>query len=132
MFEARVVVRYLDGRTLAGYGDQFLPMEAEIMVLDQVDEIHRIPLTEVKLVCFVKQFVTDSAITHKPGAKVLYDAVPGKTVELVFTDGERMRAKASLATVPKGGFFVTPSNPNSNNISIYVNKDALASFRFLD
>ncbi len=132
MFEARVVVRYMNGQILAGWGDQFFPMETEIMVKDQLDEIHRIPLNQVKLVCFVKQFVSDSSITHRSTSKVIYDAIPGKTVEMVFTDGEKMSAKASLNTIPKGGFFVTPANPNSNNVSMYVNKGALKSFRFLD
>lgn len=133
MFDERVVVRTLSGETLKGYGDNFLPGETEFMVQEvESGEIHRVPLAEVKMVCFVRAFVTDSQSTHRPTAPLIYQAVPGRRVSLEFADGERMEGVATLQAMPSQGFFVTPLNPNSNNLQVYVNPNALKRFRFSD
>lgn len=133
MFDERVVVRFLDGRILKGYGDNFLPGEVELLVREvENDAIHRVALGEVKMICFVRAFVTDSQSTHRPTAPLIYQAVPGRRVAVEFLDGEHLEGVATLQTMPTHGFFVTPLNPNSNNIQIYVNPNALRRFRFND
>jgi len=132
VFDARIVVRYQDGTVLKGWGDNFLPGEASILVKDFQDRIHTVDLQRVKLVCFVKTFVSDSTMTHRPTSRVLFSAIPGTLVELRFQDGEVIFGKASLSAPPRTGFFVSPVNPNSNNISVYVNPEALDRFRFME
>jgi hypothetical protein len=131
MFDERVVIHFQTGRTLSGWGDNFLPTEEEILVKDQDDVIQRVALRDVKIICFVKAFATDSRATHLPPAKILYQAVHGRKVRLQFKDGEKLEGVASLNERPLRGFFVTPLNPNSNNIAIYVNPNFLKSFEFL-
>lgn len=130
MFDERLVIHFQSGKTLACWGDNFMPLEEEIMVKDQDDRIQRVVLKEVKVVCFVKAFATDSRTTHKPPAQILFQAVPGRKVKLLFKDGEKMEGVSSLKERPVRGFFVTPLNPNSNNIHIFVNPAFLKSFEF--
>ena len=131
MFDQRMVIHFQTGKTLTGWGDNFLPIEEEIMVKDQDDQIHRVALRDVKIICFVKAFATDSRVTHKPPSQLLFQAVPGRKVRLVFKDSEKLEGVASLNDRPLRGFFVTPLNSSSNNIHIYVNPAFLKSFEFL-
>ena len=130
MFDDRLVIHFQSGKTLACWGDNFMPLEEEIMVKDQDDRIQRVVLKEVKVVCFVKAFATDSRTTHKPPVQLLFQAVPGRKVKLLFKDGEKMEGVSSLNERPVRGFFVTPLNPNSNNIHIFVNPSFLKSVEF--
>jgi hypothetical protein len=132
MFEQKVVVRYKDGKTLAGFGDSFVAGEAEILVQDLNEAIHRVPLSDVKMVCFVRTFGTDPAETHRPAGRVLYQAIPGNRVRVAFRDGEVLEGVTSLQSRPTRGFFLTPLNPHGNNLGVYVNMDEVVSFRFLD
>lgn len=125
MFDESVVVHFRDGRTLAGWGENFFPAEREIYIKDMVQNVVKVRLADVKVVCFVKQLNTDHRETHRPAAPLLFQPVPGNHVTLVFRDGERMEGIASLTGQPDHGFFVTPLNPNSNNLQVYVNPAAV-------
>jgi hypothetical protein len=131
VFDEPVVVHFLKGETLTGYGDNFLPGEAEIMVRDEGGAIRKVDLASVKVVCFVKSVSPDRAQTHRASPeRLLYQAVPGRRVLLHFKDGERMEGLASISDKPRRGFFVTPLNPNSNNLQVYVNVEALLGLAF--
>ncbi len=130
MFDDRMVIRFLDGKVIKAFGDNFLPAEDRIMVMECDGPMRTIELSAVKMVCFVKQFVTDSHSTHKPAPPLIYQAVPGRKITLAFKDGEVVKGVATLEAEPKRGFFITPLNPNSNNLQIYVNPSALKRFSF--
>lgn len=130
MFEEKVIVRFKDGTTLPGFGDNFMPGDEEILVQDLEDHLHSVLLKEVKLVCFVRAFASDFDRSHAPAGRLIYQAVPGRTVDITFRDGEKLRGITTLQNKPKGGFFLTPLNPNSNNIHVFVNSDEILSFRF--
>lgn len=131
MFDEPMVVHFMEGETLAGHGDNFFPGEAQILVRDGGGAIRKVDLAEVKMVCFVKSLASDRAQTHLPQPdRLLYQAVPGKRVRIRFRDGEQMEGLASIRAKPRQGFFVTPMNPNSNNLQVYVNPDALVGFSF--
>lgn len=133
LFDERVVVRFLDGSALKGYGDNFLPGESELLVQEvETAAIHKVDLEAVKAIYFVKEFMTDSQMSHQRAPQILYQAVPGRRLALDFADGETMDGVATLQAAPTRGFFLTPLNPNSNNIQIYVNPKALKRFRFTD
>lgn len=133
MFDERVVVRFLDGTALKGYGDNFLPGEAELLVQEnETATIHKVDLAAVKAVYFVKEFLTDSQTSHRRAPALIFQAVPGKHVAMAFLDGEVLEGVATLQDRPVRGFFVTPLNPNSNNVQVYVNPKALRTFRFTD
>ncbi len=129
MFDEAMVVHYRDGRTLTGWGGNFFPTEGEIYVKDMLENVVRVDLSQVKVVCFVRKLDPDRRETHRPAAPLLYQAVPGNHIDIVFRDGERMEAVGSLTKLPSHGFFVTPLNPNSNNLQVYVNPAEVRSLR---
>ena len=130
MFDDRMVIRFLDGTVLKAFGDNFLPGEERIQVMECDGPMRTVELSAIKIICFVKQFVTDSQNTHRPAPPIIYQAVPGRKVTVEFKDGEVVKGVATLEGEPKRGFFITPLNPNSNNLQIYVNPNALKRFRF--
>ena len=132
MFDQKMIVRFKDGRTLTAFGDGFMVGEAEIMVKDLNERIHTVRLDEVKLVCFVKHFVTDSQNTHRQAGTTLYQAIPGRKARITFRDGEKLVGIISCREKPRSGFFIASLNPNSNNIHIYVNAKEVVNFTFLD
>ena len=132
MFENKMVVRFKDGATLSGFGDNFMPGETEILMQDLEERLHRLPLSGVKMVCFVRSFTSDSGETHRIPGRVLYQPVPGSRVRVSFRDGEVLEGVSAVRSRPRAGFFLTPLNPNSNNLHVYVNVDEVISFRFLD
>lgn len=127
-----MVVRFKDGATLSGFGDNFMPGETELLMQDLEERLHRLPLSDVKMVCFVKTFSSDPGETHRIPGRVLYQPVPGSKVRISFKDGEVLEGVSAVRTRPLKGFFLTPLNQNSNNIHVYVNMDEVVSFRFLD
>jgi len=132
VFDERVVVRFSDGSSLKGYGDNFLPGETELLVQEvETAAIHTVKLESVKAIYFVKEFMTDSQMSHRKPSSLLYQAIPGRKVRVEFADGEALDGVATLQAAPTHGFFLTPLNPNSNNLQIYVNQKALKSFRFI-
>ena len=108
MFDDRLVMRYLDGRTLHGFGESFLPWEEEILVKDVSGQMVHVCLADLKLVCFVKHHDSDGGATHQPSPALQYVAVPGRRMYLKFTDGEQMLGMANLEAPPRRGFFLTP------------------------
>jgi hypothetical protein len=132
MFDEQVVVHFLDGRLLPGYSDNFFPAENEIMVREAMsEEVVTVHLRQVKVVCFVRSLSSEGRDRNREPAPLLFQGVPGRRIELAFKDGEHMQGIATLHARPTQGFFVTPLNPRSNNVQVYVNPDALTSFRFL-
>ncbi len=132
MFEEQVVIHFLDGRVLNGYGDNFFPGEDRIMVLKALsEEVVTVKLAEVKVVCFVRTLAPQQKERNREPQALLYQAVPGRHVDILFKDGEHLEGVASISDKPARGFFVTPLNPQSNNVQIYVNPDAMARFRFV-
>jgi len=132
MFDHKMVVRFSGGETMSCFGDSFIPGEKEMLVKDLNENIHNIALDSVKMVCFVRHFVTDSQNTHRRPGKMLFQGVPGRKVKIVFRDGEVFEGITSLRERPRIGFFLTPLNPNSNNVNIYANPAEIESFKFLD
>ena len=132
MLDEAVVVHFSNGRTLAGYTDGFLPGRSEIVVNDaETNESVKVPLSKVKIVCFVRDLASTGVVRHREAPPIFFPTVPGRRVQLVFKDGERMGGIVNLREEPQGGFYLAPLNPNANNIQVYVNPAELASFRFV-
>jgi hypothetical protein len=130
MFDEPVVVHYKDGRTLRGFGENFLPADRDILVRSLEGAVVTVPLSDVKVVCFVRSHATDGLSRHRHPAALLFQGVPGRRVVVLFKDGERLEGIAAITETPKSGFFLTPLNPESNNLQVFVNPDGVASLQF--
>jgi uncharacterized protein DUF6982 len=119
---AKVVVAYLDGRRLRGYTNDFSPTRDQFFLFpDGVepkpgDRGTPVRIAELKALFFVKDFAGDPAHTKVSGTAQL----PGRRVEVIFSDGEKLLG-SSVAYNPRNlGFFMQPSDPTDNNERIFV------------
>jgi hypothetical protein len=143
--EDKVVMHLADGRIFKGY----LCVEAEQDLSDLVagngagsrevlsirltdDSVMSIPLRDLKSVFFVKSFRGDA---RRKGLRFYSNgpAVGGIWAEVQFKDNEVIEGtiENSLRTLTGQGFFLHPSDSESNNLLIYVNKSEIANFRAL-
>jgi hypothetical protein len=119
---AKVVVAYLDGRRLKGYTNDFSPVRDQFFLFpDGVepkpgDRGTSVRIAELKALFFVKDFAGDPAHTEVPTSSPL----PGKRIEVIFSDGEKLIG-SSVAYNPRNlGFFMQPADPAGNNERIFV------------
>lgn len=96
------------------------------------DEVEEIPAEEIKAVFYVKTFEGDSEHNqlnfHSRGP-----VAPGIWMKVQFRDGEVMEGIVfnSLRYLVDPGFFLLPTDPESNNKLVYVVKRWLVDHRIL-
>jgi len=119
---AKVVVAYLDGRRLKGYTSDFSPSRDHFLLfpegIDAKPDDHgtSVRIAELKALFFVKDFAGDPAHQDAPGPFRL----PGKHIEVTFSDGEKLLG-SSVTYNPKNlGFFMQPADPAGNNERIFI------------
>lgn len=130
----KVVVRFLDGRLLKGLARNFSVEAAELHIEDAENGgERRIPLRELKAVFFVKSLEGDRDHREKKlfGARKDADRL-GRKIYIKFRDGENLYGfyrgdipwkQGYFVTEPHStaqGFFITPTDSESNNIRIFV------------
>jgi hypothetical protein len=128
----RIVVRFIDGKLLRGYSNNFHPDASHLHLCPEVnctaDERLFVPIARLKAVFFVRdltgnaEHVDTNNFDHAPRAR---------KVEVTFRDGEVM-AGSTLNYKPDGqGFFLTPANSRGNNERVFVVLAAVRHLRFL-
>ena len=125
MFDHQVVIKFLDGTLLKGFGSFITPGEMVVEVQDLQNEIHFIDMHKVKAVFYVRT-LDGLNIRHSGPKRITRTLASGTSVRLVFSDGEEI---IGLMTNPdaartSGGFYITPTE-EGNNYRIYVNRDAV-------
>lgn len=96
------------------------------------DVIEEIPVSEIKAVFYVNSFTGDSDHKHLN----FHSRAPvanGVWIRLQFRDGEVMEGLVhnSIRYLIDPGFFLLPTDPESNNKLVYVVKDWLVDYRVL-
>lgn len=121
-----VVVRFTDGRILKGTTRDFLPAKAMFHIYPvDAQEAIEVMVHDLKAVFFVKRLGGDPNYNeHKdlPEQKV---ASLGKKIGVVFVDGEMLAGYTHSYNPSNPGFFVTPVDPKSNNIRVFVVRDSV-------
>jgi hypothetical protein len=119
---AKVVVAYLDGRRLKGYTNDFSPVRDTFFLFPDGlepkpgDRGTSVRIAELKALFFVKDFAGNPGHAEVPASSPL----PGKRLEVIFSDGEKLIG-SSVAYNPRNqGFFMQPADPAGNNERIFV------------
>jgi len=127
------VARYLDGRTIKGFTQDFAPHKPSFhifrMEAANPTETAQVFLRDLKAVFFVRDFGGradyDDRKQYHPG-----EHPSGRIVEVTFTDGEVM-VGSTLGYDPKRpGFFLFPADPQSNNARVFVLSRAVRLVRY--
>ncbi|MGH9372254.1 MAG: DUF6982 domain-containing protein [Vicinamibacterales bacterium] len=128
----RLVVRYMDGRTLKGFSHDFHPSRPHFHLTPLIGGItHQpvlVPMPRLKAVFFVRDFSGDSGYVDR---KSFVEQVAGRRIEITFLDDEVMLG-ATLSYRPDGtGFFVSPADTNGNNLRVFVLPAAVRHIRYI-
>jgi len=130
----KLVVHYLDGRLLKGYGRDLQPTRGSLDLCndpDGPDESRMtIPFAHLKAVFFVQDFAGNPDHLPKPDADD--PSARGRRVTVTFVDGEVLRGATLGYSQNAPGFFVSPLDSTSNNTRIFVLAGAIRHVQFHD
>ena len=117
----KVVVGFLRGGRTNGYVQDFSALDESFDLLPADDPIQgqerKIALKDLKAVFFVWEFTTKPEHSESLHSRA---AVDGRTIEVSFTDGEKIVGRTEGYNAQRIGFFVYPTDPKGNNIRIFV------------
>ena len=128
----RIVVRYLDGRLLKGYSQDFHPARATFHVSPLTAPIEAkpvlVPMAQLKAIFFVRDFVGNPG---RIDGQTFAQSQTGRRIEVTFLDDEIMLG-STLGYRPDGsGFFVTPADSEGNNLRVFVLPGAIRHIRYI-
>jgi hypothetical protein len=127
-------MRYSDGKLIKGYTSDFFPNKplfharpVDAKLTDKVTEVH---LKDLKAVFFVKDF--DGNPAHDDVKEFSEGQhVAGRKMEVTFPDGEVIVGTTMGFDPQRLGFFITPADPGSNNLRVFVPTASVKKSRFL-
>ncbi len=129
----KVVLRKLDKDLVKGYVNPatFLG-ENQIEVLDRDGHVLAIPLESVKAVYFVRDFDGDPGYSERK-AFLRRPRLDGLWVRLTFKDQEVIEGilANNLLEIDARGFLITPADLSSNNLRIFIPRNALTGLEVL-
>jgi hypothetical protein len=130
----KLVVHYLDGRLLKGYGRDVQQTRGSLELCQDPDgpEESRItiPFAHLKAVFFVHDFAGNPEHCPAPDADAV--SARGRRITVTFVDGEILRGATLGYNQNSPGFFVSPLDSTSNNIRIFVLSGAIRHVQFHD
>lgn len=130
----KVVVRYADGRILKGYTRDFFPDKSEfhleLLSDDNQNQLVKIRVNDLKAIFFVRDFKGNPSYNER---KRFEDGqiVTGRKIKVTFKDGEVLVGSTVSYQPNRVGFFLFPSDPETNNLKIYALISAIANVEFL-
>jgi hypothetical protein len=127
-----VVLRYLDGRPLKGFCNDFSSSRTHFHVWPSIaapsSQQMIVTLSRLKAVFFVRDFDGDPAHVEQ---HTFDTATHGRQIEITFLDGEVI-VGSTLNYRPEGsGFFLCPADSRSNNVRIFVVRSSVRHARFI-
>jgi hypothetical protein len=134
MEPVKVIMRYADGRIIKGYTNDFFPnkpvFHARPIDSNPADKGVEVSIKELKAVFFVKDFTGNSEYNEEKSFPEGQHPT-GRKVEVTFSDGEVLVGSTLGYDPSRPGFFVTPSDPQSNNLRVFVISAAVSNFRYI-
>jgi hypothetical protein len=121
----KVVVGFLHGARIKGYLHGFSARNESFSLLPEEDPLGgqeiKVEMKALKAVFFVWDF-TGNHEHQDPYQDSPPTGVPkdGRTIEVTFRDGEKIVGRTEAYNSQRIGFFISPVDPKSNNIRIFV------------
>ncbi len=133
MEKVKVVVRYSCGRVVKGFTQDFFPAK-KLFHLTPADNPSggpiEVSIDDLKAVFMVGNF--DGQPQYKERKKYVNGEKPsGQKVEVTFRDGEVLVGSTLGYDLKRQGFFISPADPKSNNIRVYVVSSFVEKVRYL-
>ena len=118
----KVVVRFSDGRLLKGTTEDFFPNRPAFHLRPLGGGgVQDVRCKDLKAVFFVRDFAGNPKRHEANGFdRATTDISRGKKIAIRFKDGEVVFGYTLTYMPDRSGFFITPADPSSNNLRIYV------------
>lgn len=133
MEPVKVVARYVNGKRVKGFSQDFFPNKDRFHIYPAVKpsgEAVEVLVKELKAVFFVQDFAGDYLYNERK--KYTEGEKPsGRKVEVTFADGEVLVGSTLGYDPSRPGFFLFPADPKSNNIRVFAVTSAVKKVRFL-
>jgi hypothetical protein len=133
MEPVKVVARYIDGKRVKGFSQDFFPHKDRFHIYPAAKpsgDATEVIINELKAVFFVRDFagnpMHEERKEYKEGEKP-----QGRKVEVMFKDGEVLVGTTLGYDPSRPGFFIFPADPKSNNVRVFVVSTAVKKVRFL-
>lgn len=130
----KVVLRYADGVLIKGYTRDFFPnkssFHAEVIFGDKEGRVIEVHLKDLKAVFFVKDFVGNPSYDERKHFQE-GQQVTGRKVRVIFKDGEVLVGSTVGCDPKRQGFFLFPTDPESNNLKVYAVMSSVSKVEFL-
>jgi Family of unknown function (DUF6982) len=131
---SKIVARFLDGKIVKGYTQNFFPNRPVFHVLPMDAAIKTDPVeiqvSELKAMFFVRDFVGNKGHDERKGLAP-GEKVQGRLIEVIFGDGEVLVGSTTGYDPKRPGFFFFPIDPKSNNLKVYILSSAIRGVQFL-
>jgi hypothetical protein len=114
----QVVARYVDGRMVKGVTNDFSPTKLSFRLQHPDRKVQEIQVRDLKAVFFVRSLQGNRTHREKKGFEGAKGF--GRKVSCTFRDGEVLTGFTTGYDPIRQGFFVIPSDPESNNERIFV------------
>ena len=128
----RIVVRYLDGRLLKGYTQDFHPVRKSFHVSAALTgpEIKPVlvPMDQLKAIFFVRDF---NGNPDRVERQSFAQRQSGRRIEVTFLDDEVLLGSTLGYRADGSGFFVTPADDEGNNLRVFVLPGAIRHIRYI-
>jgi hypothetical protein len=126
----KVIARFIDGRIVAGYTNDFHPTKQRLHLSSNPrhGESTSIPLVRLKALFFVREFSGNPTLVE---SKDFIDPPKGRKVEVTFHDNEVMVGSTLGYRGEGNGFFLHPADGRSNNLRVFVTAAGVRRMRFL-
>jgi hypothetical protein len=129
----KIVARYRDGRTVKGASMDIDPGRPTCHVRTPEGKTVQILLKDLKALFFVRSLEGDAKYDE---ARTLdpqdLRSRGSKLLTLTFEDGETMVGLTNRYPPNRTFFFILPVDPESNNIRMLVNRDAVTAMEAVD
>jgi hypothetical protein len=130
----KIVARFLDGRVLKGYAQDFYPNKFLFHLhrpdANPQEEGIEVYLKDLKAIFFVRDFAGNPAYNERKEFSEK-GQISGKKVEVTFSDGEMLVGTTMGYDPKRPGFFLFPADLQSNNLRVFAASQAIQKVRFL-
>jgi hypothetical protein len=133
MEPVKVVARYVNGKRVKGFSQDFFPNKDRFRVYPAAKpsgEAVEVLVKELKAVFFVQDFAGNS-LYHERKKYLEGEKPSGRKVEVTFMDGEVLVGTTLGYDPSRPGFFLFPVDPKSNNIRVFAVSTAVKKVRYL-
>jgi hypothetical protein len=127
-----VVARFLNGKTVKGTTQNFLPNKATFHVYENGDEgspALELSVDSLKAVFFVKNFAGRK--DHVEDYNFEKNKGYGRKCVVKFIDGEFITGYTSGYGANRPGFFLIPAEADSNNTRVFIVNKAVLDIRWI-